>query len=88
MSDEKTLLEMLSFVRNEVTLREAAEPGGHDDLVMSLAIAHHIRPQQSYLAQEAPGETVKWTDDMWEDYENASPEIRKMLIERWGTPRR
>lgn len=88
VSDEKTLLEMLSFVRNEVTLREEAEPGGHDDLVLSLAIAHHIRPQQSYLAQEAPGETVKWTDDMWEDYENASPEIRKMLIERWGTPKR
>lgn len=88
VSDEKTLLEMLSFVRNEETLRPEAEPGGHDDLVMSLAIAHHIRPQQSYLAQEAPGETVRWTDDMWEDYENASPEIRKMLIERWGTPRR
>ena len=88
VSDEATLLEMLSFVRNEDTLRPEAEPGGHDDLVMALAIAHHIRPQQSYLVQEAPAQGVKWTADMWEDYENASPEGRKMLIERWGRPKR
>lgn len=88
VSDEATLLEMLSFVRNEDTLRPEAEPGGHDDLVMALAIALHIRPQQSYLVQEAPAQGVKWTADMWEDYENASPKGRKMLIERWGRPRR
>lgn len=86
VSDEATLLEMLSFVHNKETLRLEAEPGGHDDLVMALAIAHHIRPQQSYLAQESPGEAVKWTPDMWEDYENAGPEGRKLLIERWGRP--
>ncbi|MBD5099223.1 MAG: PBSX family phage terminase large subunit [Clostridiales bacterium] len=88
VSDEATLLEMLSFVRNEDTLRPEAEPGGHDDLVLALAIAHHIRPQQSYLVQETPAQGVKWTADMWEDYENASPEGRKMLIERWGRPKR
>ena len=88
VSDEATLLEMFSFVRNEDTLRPEAEPGGHDDLVMALAIAHHIRPQQSYLVQETPAQGVKWTADMWEDYENASPEGRKMLIERWGRPKR
>ena len=88
VSDEKTLLEMLSFVRNEETLRPEAEQGGHDDLVMSLAIAHHIRPQQSCLAQAGPEQERAWTKDMWEDYENASPEIRKILIERWGRPQR
>jgi phage terminase large subunit len=88
ISDEATLLEMLSFVRNEETLRPEAEPGAHDDLVMALAIAHHIRPQQSYLAQAAPEEERAWTKDMWEDYENASPADRAMLIERWGRPRR
>ena len=88
VSDEATLLEMLSFVRNEATLRPEAEPGGHDDLVMALAIAHHIRPQQGYLAQAAPEQERAWTKDMWEDYENASPGMRKMLVERWGKPRR
>lgn len=86
--DEATLLEMLSFVRNEETLRPEAEPGGHDDLVVSLAIAHHIRPQQSYLVQVEQGPGVKWTEDMWEDYQNATQAERKMLIERWGNPRR
>ncbi len=88
VNDEETLLEMLSFVRNEATLRPEAEPGGHDDLVMSLAIAHHIRPQQSYLVQVEQGPGTKWTDDMWEDYENAGPAEREMLVKKWGRPKR
>ena len=88
VSDEATLLEMLSFVLNEGTLKPKAEAGRHDDLVMALAIAHHIRPQQSYLAQEIPGQEARWTADMWEDYENASPEMKKRLIEKWGRPKR
>lgn len=39
--DRTTLLEMLSFVRNSVG-RAEAQAGKHDDLVMSLAIAHHV----------------------------------------------
>lgn len=27
-----------------------------------------------------------WTADMYEDYKNASPKDRKMLIEKWGNP--
>lgn len=27
-----------------------------------------------------------WTSDMWEDYNNAPPEVRKRLKERWGDP--
>ena len=88
VSDEAALLEMLSFVLNEGTLKPKAEAGRHDDLVMALAIAHHIRPQQSYLAQEIPGQEARWTADMWEDYENASPEMKKRLIEKWGRPKR
>lgn len=86
--DEETLLEMLSFVRNEKTLRPEAEAGGHDDLVLSLAIAHHIRGQQSYVPEAPAAEERKWTEDMWEDYRNASAAERKMLIERWGRPSR
>ena len=50
VTDETTLLEMLTFVRNE-EFRPEAEAGAHDDCVMALAIAHYIRPQQSYAVE-------------------------------------
>lgn len=43
--DRATLSELLTFVRNERG-RPEAQSGSHDDLVMALAIAHYIRPQQ------------------------------------------
>lgn len=49
--DDATLAEMLSFAKNDKGRPEAL-PGKHDDLVMSLAIAHHIRPQQTMVALE------------------------------------
>ena len=45
INDKDTLEEMLTFVRNEKG-RPEAQLGAHDDLVMALAIAHYIRPQQ------------------------------------------
>ncbi len=45
--DVPTLKEMLTFVKKEGGRQEAID-GYHDDLVMALAIAHHIAPQQSY----------------------------------------
>ena len=52
-----TLAEMLSFAK--VDGRPEALPGKHDDLVMALAIAHHIRPQQSMtvVEQKEPAKT-------------------------------
>lgn len=87
VNDETTLEEMLTFVRNTETLRPEAETGAHDDCILSLAIAHHIRPQQSYLRQEEV-QTRKWTASMWEDYENASPAERELLRKKWGNPQR
>ena len=87
VNDETTLEEMLTFVRNPETLRPEAEAGAHDDCILSLAIAHHIRPQQSYLRQEE-AQTRKWTASMWEDYENASPAERELLRKKWGNPQR
>lgn len=87
VNDETTLEEMLTFVRNTETLRPEAETGAHDDCILSLAIAHHIRPQQSYLRQEE-AQTRKWTASMWEDYENASPAERELLRKKWGNPQR
>ena len=88
INDEATLQEMLTFVRNEKTLRPEAEEGAHDDCVMSLAIAHYIRPQQSMTASAGRKErsTAGWTRDMWEDYNRASPEEREYLLDLWGRP--
>jgi phage terminase large subunit len=42
--DRETLEELLTIVRNEKGRIEAPQ-GGHDDMMMGLAIAHHIRDQ-------------------------------------------
>ena len=49
INDKETLEEMLVFVRNEKG-RPEAQDGCHDDLVIALAIAYYIRPQQSMKA--------------------------------------
>lgn len=45
INDKDTLREMLTFIVNK-NGRAEAEEGYHDDLVMGLAIAYYIRPQQ------------------------------------------
>ena len=85
ISDEDTLMEMLTFVRNEKQ-RAEAEQGAHDDCIMALAIAYYIRPQQS--AVPAKADRVKWTASQWEDYNNAPYDIKKYLIQKWGEPER
>lgn len=86
VNDETTLLEMLTFVRNE-KMRPEAEQGAHDDCVLALAIAHFIRPQQSMnITPKATSKRARWTEDMWQDYQNASPQDREALIQMWGHP--
>ncbi len=86
ISDYGTLGEMLTFVYDE-NWRPEAEEGEHDDLVMALAIAHEIRPQQRRSKYVNP-QTTAWDEDMWQDYRNASPAEREQLIKRWGMPKR
>lgn len=86
LNDKTTMEEMLTFVRNE-DFRAEAEQGAHDDTIMALAIAYYVRPHQRFTIQQAAVE-VKWSESMWEDYRNASPKDKKMLIERWGKPKR
>jgi hypothetical protein len=45
INDVDTLEELLTIIRNEKTGRIEAPAGGHDDEMMGLAIAHHIRDQ-------------------------------------------
>ena len=86
VSDKSTLEEMLTFTRNE-DYKPTAEEGAHDDCVMAIAIAHYIRPQQTYIAGMPEAKRVQWTDDMWEDYRKAKPDLQKYLIEKWGSPK-
>jgi phage terminase large subunit len=50
INDMETLEEMLTFVKNEQG-RAEAQNGKHDDCIMSLAIAYHIRTQQSHIVE-------------------------------------
>lgn len=84
--DFDTLGEMLTFVYDE-NWRPQAEEGEHDDLVMSLGIAHQIRGQQTTQKVEQTRTTgTRWTEDMWEDYNRASPSDRELMIRQWGSP--
>ena len=88
VNDRTTLEEMLTFVRNE-KLRAEAEEGAHDDCVMALAIAWHIRPQQRMTVQtKAPEGTVRWSEDMWDDYYAADAAGREYLKQKWGEPKK
>ena len=48
INDQTTLEELLTIVRNEKGRIEAPQ-GGHDDMMMGLAIAHHIREQVVFV---------------------------------------
>jgi phage terminase large subunit len=48
INDQETLTELLTIVKNDKGRIEAPE-GGHDDMMMGLAIAHHIRDQVVFI---------------------------------------
>lgn len=48
INDKDTLEELLTIIRNEKGRIEAPQ-GGHDDMMMGLAIAHHIREQVIFV---------------------------------------
>ena len=87
--DFDTLGEMLTFVYDE-SWKPQAEEGKHDDLVMSLAIAHFIRSQQTTGVVDSgkPDTKTKWTEDMLNDFNRASQKQRQEMIRMWGEPGR
>lgn len=89
VTDFDLLGEMLTFVYDD-KWKAQAEQGEHDDLVMAFGITHRIRHQQRTVAEMPTlGErSVKWTPDMWEDYQKAPPEQRRMMEQMWGKPER
>lgn len=58
LCDKETMEELLTIVRNEKG-RIEAPVGGHDDMMMALAIAHHIREQVTFPKEvfEMPSRT-------------------------------
>ena len=83
--DRQTLLECLTFIRNERG-RAEAERGAHDDLVIAYGIALSARGQQRLTTAQAEnnGRRQHWTADQWEDYENADREQKAYLRKKWG----
>jgi hypothetical protein len=76
INSKETLEELLTIVRNEKGRIEAPQ-GGHDDQMMSLAIAHHIReqvvfpsevievkPQHHFAVQQKFEITSDWGEEM------------------------
>ena len=86
LNDVTTIDELLTFVRDE-HFRAAAAEGAHDDCVMSLAIAHYLRPYQVCVAEMPAEEEVTWHESLWDDYMRASPDERLMMIKRYGRPK-
>ena len=86
--DVDTLQEMIVFSYDEKGKPQAIE-GEHDDLVMAQAIALFCSDQAAAAApaQKTETPTVQWTEDQWEDYQNASTKDRLHLIDIWGRPR-
>lgn len=70
---------MLIFVRNEKGRPEAQE-GGHDDLVMGLAITYYIREQQTFKL--LPEEKTIVTKD---DYSSFGAKDRTSMFEDYGS---
>ncbi len=72
LTDRATLEEMLTFVRNAKG-RGEAQSGAHDDLVMALAIAHYIRPQQVQWVEKEKAQKkilppeLTTEDEKWEN---------------------
>ncbi len=69
--DPDTLREMLTFVKKDNGKKEAVE-GMHDDLVMALAIAHHVSTQGEHKWMEVAPEE----DTFLEEHFNVEPRER------------
>lgn len=81
--DIETLQECLTFVEDK-NGRPDAMSGKHDDLLFSDMIASEIRTQQTFDTLPESINRNHWTDDMWEDYHNASDADKKYLDRKWG----
>lgn len=85
LNDIPTLEQMLTFIYDDKGRPDAME-GKHDDLLFSEMIANQIREQQTHLLDGEEKKKGHYTEDMLEDYNNASPEERIEMEKLWGAP--
>lgn len=83
-TDITMLGECLTFVYDKNN-RPDAQPGKHDDVLMSDMIANEIRPQQRMSIHEIKKvDYSKLSEDILEDLENASAEMRAYILKKIG----
>lgn len=85
INDIPTLQEALTFIYDDNGRADAME-GKHDDLLFSDMIANQIREQQSFEEEKDGPRRSRYTADMLEDWNSATDEERKLMVELWGTP--
>ena len=85
LCDIPTLQEALTFLYDG-NGRPDAMKGKHDDLLFSEMIANEARQQQRYDVFDARKKRVRYTPDMWEDWNEAGPKERTRMMELWGEP--
>ncbi len=83
--DIDMLREALTFVYDK-NGRPDALSGNHDDLLFSDMIASEIRTQQSFKQLSQQSERKHYSQDMLEDFETATYEMKQQMIEKWGEP--
>lgn len=80
------LRECLTFIKNKQGRPEAME-GKHDDRVMAYAITLAIRHQQSMLLPKSQASLKDLPKDLQEDYNKASPDMKRYLEQKWNLPK-
>ena len=78
-----------SELTKELTKQLITFPGGckHDDLVDSASYAlNRMIFVDADVVAPIERSFREWTDDMFEDYENANEELKQELIQLWGYP--
>jgi hypothetical protein len=86
--DNATLVEMMSFTRNEAG-RAEADKGANDDLVMSINLANEARGQQTRIITDTSAPVVpavnkdKWNIAMKRRWSETPDEFKEALLDKW-----
>ena len=83
IKDVMFLRECLTFIKNKQGKPEAME-GKKDDRVLAYAITLAIRGQQTTLLPKVQPSIKDLPQDLQDDYNRASPDMKKYLASKWG----
>lgn len=83
IKDVGFLRECLTFIKNKQGRPEGME-GKKDDRVLAYAITLAIRGQQTTLLPKAQPSIKDLPQDLQDDYNKATPDMKKYLQQKWG----